>query len=1131
MTFPIPRYVRFTLCLFLFALLVPGAAAAQPDTLFVDTDANAAECGHTPDGTSWPCAYPALQDAFDEVNDTAPTTPFEIWVAGGTYYPDVDNVDQVSGDDDGAGGTEHVSDSRDESFTLTRDDVEIFGGFDGTDGSGGGTRESDRDQRDPDAHPVILSGDVDQDNALADNAYHVVRLDGRTSTGSTITNAAVLDGLTVRGGNADGPAPNDRGGGLYCDGSDDGAGGADECSPVIQRVRVDSNRAEQGAGLYVDGRDGTASPTIRNASFRFNNASAGDPNQGGAISNDADGSAGGVTNTELVNVTFFENVAGDQGGAIMTDGTGATANVTIVNCTFAGNSVSAALNTDGDKAGTAVFNRDAALEIINTVIWDHTSFAVADISSTQPFISHSLVENGLKTVSGVDYDSTNLDASPRYVGTNRGAGPDDTWGTSDDDLRRNWASALIDNGDPSAVPNDGTDLDGDGNTSEPVPDLGLTARTKGRTVDIGAFERGGVAPTGGVAHVDQSASGAGDGSSWSDAYVSLQAGLRANENAQASSSPSDVTEVRVATGTYVPTRRRDATDARSRTFFIDGDSVEVFGGFPSGGGTRDPDSNPVVLSGDLDTDDDIFAPQTDSDSDDTTPTQTDHLNGANAYNVLFLDASSTSLTDATIIDGVSVTAGNADGSSSAAQGGGLHCSTGSGHVCSPTLRAVTFFGNHATTQGGALYNDGKGTASPTIRRTIFRGNAAGSGGGAIANDASNGGAASPVVANAVFTANASLADGGALWNVASNAGETASPTVTVSSFTGNTAEQDGGALYVSGGNGTASPTISNVILWSDTAAGSGDEVAITGSGASADVSFSIVQGGCPSGATCGDNLLTADPQFASAKGGDGILGTADDRLQLQGPGSAGGASPAIDAGDNTTVSATEDLGGTPRKQDVPEVSDTGNGTSPIVDMGAFESDGSPLPVELSSINGSVDDQDAVLTWKTASETNNAGFQVQRKRDGAYTDLEGAFVESKAQGGTTNQPLSYRYRVTNLDAGEHTFRLKQVDTDGSASFSDPIDVNVGLAGDYNFTTYPNPVSERATVEFAVKEKEEVTIALYNTLGQRVKTIYRDTPPAEQTRQIALDTDGLSSGLYILRLQSEGVSATQRISVVK
>jgi hypothetical protein len=187
-----------------------------------------------------------------------------------------------------------------------------------------------------------------------------------------------------------------------------------------------------------------------------------------------------------------------------------------------------------------------------------------------------------------------------------------------------------------------------------------------------------------------------------------------------------------------------------------------------------------------------------------------------------------------------------------------------------------------------------------------------------------------------------------------------------------------------------------------------------------------------------------------------------------------------------------------------------------------------LPVELTSVNGRVDDQDAILTWETASETNNAGFQVQQKRDGSFSDLEGAFVEGA---GTTEESQSYRFRVEDLDAGSHTFRLKQVDTDGSSTFSDPIDVNVGLAGDYNFTTYPNPVSTRATVEFAVKEKEEVTIALYNTLGQRVKTIYRDTPPAEQTRQIALDTDGLSSGLYILRLQSEGVSATQRITVVK
>ena len=190
-----------------------------------------------------------------------------------------------------------------------------------------------------------------------------------------------------------------------------------------------------------------------------------------------------------------------------------------------------------------------------------------------------------------------------------------------------------------------------------------------------------------------------------------------------------------------------------------------------------------------------------------------------------------------------------------------------------------------------------------------------------------------------------------------------------------------------------------------------------------------------------------------------------------------------------------------------------------------------LPVEFSSMNGNVDEQDALLTWKTASETNNAGFQVQRKADGSFTDVNGGFVESKADGGTTDQTQSYRYRVEDLDAGSHTFRLKQVNTDGTATFSDPIDVKIGLAGDYSLTTYPNPVSERATVEFAVKEKENVTIQLYNTLGQRVKTLYRDTPPAEQTKRVRLSTDDLSSGLYFVRMRGESFTATKRVTVVK
>lgn len=191
-----------------------------------------------------------------------------------------------------------------------------------------------------------------------------------------------------------------------------------------------------------------------------------------------------------------------------------------------------------------------------------------------------------------------------------------------------------------------------------------------------------------------------------------------------------------------------------------------------------------------------------------------------------------------------------------------------------------------------------------------------------------------------------------------------------------------------------------------------------------------------------------------------------------------------------------------------------------------------LPVEISGFEGSVEGKDVVLSWETSSETNNSGFRIQRQEseDGSFKTV--GTVKSKAEGGTSTQTLSYTHRVDDLDAGTHSFRLKQVDLDGNTSVSDPIDVKVGLRGKYTFATYPNPVQNQGTVEFAIKNKGSVTVELYNTLGQRVKTLYQDTVPAEETQQISLDTGGLSSGLYFLRLRTRnGISATRKITVVQ
>jgi hypothetical protein len=187
-----------------------------------------------------------------------------------------------------------------------------------------------------------------------------------------------------------------------------------------------------------------------------------------------------------------------------------------------------------------------------------------------------------------------------------------------------------------------------------------------------------------------------------------------------------------------------------------------------------------------------------------------------------------------------------------------------------------------------------------------------------------------------------------------------------------------------------------------------------------------------------------------------------------------------------------------------------------------------LPVEFTSFTGSVADNAARLEWTTATEQNNAGFQVQQKVDGSFQNIDGAFVEGA---GTSEEPQSYSYRVEDLDAGQHTFRLKQVDVDGGSSFSKETTVKVGLDSQYQLQAYPNPISEQATIKFAVKESQDVTLELYNTLGQRVQVLHQGSVPSSQTRTVSLQASDLSSGLYIVRMRGESFSTTKSVTVVQ
>jgi hypothetical protein len=208
----------------------------------------------------------------------------------------------------------------------------------------------------------------------------------------------------------------------------------------------------------------------------------------------------------------------------------------------------------------------------------------------------------------------------------------------------------------------------------------------------------------------------------------------------------------------------------------------------------------------------------------------------------------------------------------------------------------------------------------------------------------------------------------------------------------------------------------------------------------------------------------------------------------------------------------------------------------------FASDDSPLPVELSAFDATLDDEDAVLTWETVSETNNAGFEVQRANGSADQSAEtshwavstGTTWQTIARlegAGTTDTPQSYQFTDTNLPyaADSLRYRLRQIDTDGTESFSEPVTIARQVTQAELLPTYPNPASGQATVRFAVPDRQDVRIALYDLLGRRVQTIVN--ADAEGCTEQTLDVSGLASGTYFLRMQTDSHTETQRITVVR
>jgi uncharacterized repeat protein (TIGR01451 family) len=434
------------------------------------------------------------------------------------------------------------------------------------------------------------------------------------------------------------------------------------------------------------------------------------------------------------------------------------------------------------------------------------------------------------------------------------------------------------------------------------------------------------------------------------------------------------TEIWVAHGVYTP-----GTGVAS-TFQLKS-GVALYGGFAMTETARDQRNwqvNLTVLSGDIDGND-----TTDPNG---VVTDTTKIHGINAYHVLNGNG-----TTAAILDGFTVTAGNAVGDGvheSSYKGGGMYISS----TGSPTIQNINFIGDHAGWFGGGIYSEG----NPTISHVVFKNNKA-TGGGLftygnpiltdvdfIGNEGDIGGGLNiqgsynhVTINQARFignhvTSGCCYTYGGGMYV---NQGEGSSLTLTNVIYDGNTAAWDGGGMAIAVGD----VHMTNVLFYGNWAGDSGGGMAIfqtapdmsnvTFSGNWANYGGGIYLNALNSfplnlensvfwgnsgpyggpfdkqiwihaglvnatysdiqGGYTGEGNIDADPMFtAPITATVAPTTTGDYHLQI--------TSPAIDAGDNRAVTVSTDLDGNPRKIDITSVPDTGYGTPPIVDMGPYE---------------------------------------------------------------------------------------------------------------------------------------------------------------------------------------------------
>jgi len=191
-----------------------------------------------------------------------------------------------------------------------------------------------------------------------------------------------------------------------------------------------------------------------------------------------------------------------------------------------------------------------------------------------------------------------------------------------------------------------------------------------------------------------------------------------------------------------------------------------------------------------------------------------------------------------------------------------------------------------------------------------------------------------------------------------------------------------------------------------------------------------------------------------------------------------------------------------------------------------------VPVELTAFTTENVEGDVMIKWQTATEINNSGFEIQKSEmsniNGQAEWEKVTFVDGR---GTTAEVTNYTYNDKVVKPATYFYRLKQIDFDGTISYSEEIKIDVNGPTEFALMqNYPNPFNPATTIKFTLPVKLDIVIAVYNSIGERVAEIFKGEME-EGYHEVKFDAANLSSGVYFYRFESKQFVDVKKMLLAK